>query len=374
MVKRKNMFNNIYNGKKVLITGNTGFKGSWLSTWLLQLGARVYGISKDIPTQPSMFEILGLEKKIDHYWEDLRNLKPLVSIIQSIQPDFVFHLAAQPLVSLSYKEPVDTVTSNVIGTTHILEALRFLDKPCYAVIITTDKCYDNVEWEWGYKETDRLGGKDIYSGSKAAAEMIIHSYYHSFFSKEDSMVRIASVRAGNVIGGGDWASDRIVPDTIRAWVKNNPVTIRNPESTRPWQHVVEPLSGYLTLGEQLAQNSSLNGQSFNFGPITLKDYSVTNLLEQLFRNWPHEPGQKPYETGPSGSFREAGLLKLNIDKAQFHLKWLPTLTFDQVAEMTSSWYIAFYSPDQPDMYSFTTGQIRMYEQAASLLGFNWTEQ
>src|SRR6185369_9507541 len=199
------MFNNIFNNRKVIVTGNTGFKGGWLSVWLLKLGAEVYGISKDVPTEPSIFRELRLEEKITHYERDIRSHEEMSRIIGEIKPDFLFHLAAQPIVSLSYRNPLETITSNVVGTANILEALRLSNHPCAAVIITSDKCYDNVEWAWGYRETDHLGGKDIYSGSKAAAEMIIRSYHQSFF--KGSPVRVASARAGNVIGGGDWAVD-----------------------------------------------------------------------------------------------------------------------------------------------------------------------
>ena len=220
------MFGAIYKNKKVLITGNTGFKGSWLTIWLLKLGAKIYGISKDIPTIPSMFEELGLKNQIDHYERDVRDLESIKKIIEEIKPDFLFHLAAQSLVSISYSDPIETISTNIMGTTNVLEALKESNHNCVGIIITSDKCYDNVEWVWGYKESDTLGGKDVYSGSKGAAELVFKSYYNSFFKKDGSNVKIATSRAGNVIGGGDWARDRIVPDCMHAWSKNEIVAGR----------------------------------------------------------------------------------------------------------------------------------------------------
>ena len=252
------MFQNKYKNKKVLVTGHTGFKGSWLTTWLIKLGAEVTGLSNGIPTSPSMFEELNLSNKINDIRLDVKDLASVKKVINDCQPDFIFHLAAQAIVSKSYSDPVDTVTTNVIGTMNILESLRLYDQSCTVIMITSDKCYDNVEWIWGYKESDHMGGKDVYSGSKGAAELIIKSYVNSFF-KNNHPVKIAIGRAGNVIGGGDWASDRIIVDCVKAWSKGEKLEIRSPEATRPWQHVMEPLSGYLTLGEKLYNNSNLHG-------------------------------------------------------------------------------------------------------------------
>jgi CDP-glucose 4,6-dehydratase len=364
------MFDNIYKNKKVLITGNTGFKGSWLTSWLLRLGAKVYGISKDIPTQPSMFEELNLEKRIEHYNKDIRDLKSVKKIIDEIRPDFLFHLAAQPLVSVSYTDPVETVSTNVLGTTSILEALRTVNGKCIGIIITSDKCYENVEWVWGYKETDILGGKDIYSGSKGAAELIIRSYYHSFFNKSDSNVKIVSTRAGNVIGGGDWAKDRIVPDCICSWINKEKVKIRSPNATRPWQHVLEPLSGYLTLGAQLYKGHVLNGDSFNFGPLSQYNKTVKILIEDLYKYWNNKTAQAYKITG-NIKFHEASLLKLNCDKALSLLKWMPALGYDKLIEFTSNWYLEFYK-GQFDMFDFTISQIDEYERIASDKEIKWT--
>jgi len=366
------MFGNIYKGKKVLITGNTGFKGSWLTTWLLKLGADVYGISKDIPTNPSMFEALGLKDRIVFYKEDVCDYMKVRSIIQDVEPDFVFHLAAQPIVVTSYLDPLTTISTNVLGTTNVLEALRVLNKQCVAVIITSDKCYDNVEWVWGYKETDPLGGKDIYSGSKGAAELIIKSYYNSFFRNPDvSKVKVVSVRAGNVIGGGDWADYRIVPDCIKAWVNGESVEIRSPEATRPWQHVLEPLSGYLQVAHELYKDDSLNGESFNFGPHSEYSKTVKDLLDDLSKYW--ELKQEPsYISEITSDFHEAGLLKLNCDKALFYIKWLPTLGYDELIRFTSTWYYSFYL-DNVNMLDITTKQIKEYEQASLIKRIKWTK-
>jgi CDP-glucose 4,6-dehydratase len=372
MEMTKIMFDNIYKNKRVLVTGNTGFKGSWLTVWLLKLGAKVFGISKDIPTKPSMFKELGLEKRIVHHKKDIRDLDSVKIIIDEIKPDFLFHLAAQSLVSVSYTKPVETISTNVLGTTNILEALRTVNHKCSGIIITSDKCYDNVEWVWGYKETDSLGGKDIYSGSKGAAELIIKSYHHSFFNKADSNVKIVSTRAGNVIGGGDWAKDRIVPDCIRSWSNNEIVEIRSPSATRPWQHVLEPLSGYLTLGMQLYKANDLNGESFNFGPLSQYSQTVKMLIEDLSKYWNNDTAQAYKITG-NIKFHEAGLLKLNCDKALLLLKWLPALGYEKLIEFTGSWYLNFYK-GQINMFDFTLSQIDEYEKLASDKEIQWARQ
>jgi CDP-glucose 4,6-dehydratase len=366
------MFNNTFQNKKVLITGHTGFKGSWLSTWLISLGAEVYGISIDIPTEPSMFDVLELKNKITHYKEDIRDFEVVKNIVNEVKPDFLFHMAAQPIVVTSYKEPLDTISTNVMGTTNVLEALRIINHKCSTVIITSDKCYDNVEWVWGYKESDNLGGKDIYSGSKGAAEIIFNSYYHSYFKNtQKSNVRLVSVRAGNVIGGGDWAAYRIVPDCMRAWVKGDSVEIRSPKATRPWQHVLEPLSGYLNIAVELNNDIKLNGESFNFGPQSEYSKTVKNLLQDLSNYWKFN--QDPsYLSEETSEFHEAGLLKLNCDKALLYLKWLPTLNYDKLIEFTSTWYYNFYNNDI-EMLEFTLEQIKEYEEIAIGKGIAWTK-
>jgi CDP-glucose 4,6-dehydratase len=368
----KPAFAGIYAGKKVLVTGNTGFKGSWLTLWLLELGAKVYGLSNDIPGNPCMFKELDIEKKINHYWADIRNTARMREIIREVKPDFVFHLAAQALVSVSYEFPIDTISTNVLGTANVLEALRLENPECTAIIITSDKCYDNVEWVWGYKETDPLGGKDIYSGSKGAAEIVFKSYFHSFFNKENCSVRLATARAGNVIGGGDWAQDRIIPDCIRSWSKGEPVEIRSPKATRPWQHVLEPLSGYLALGQKLSMDKKLNGQSFNFGPQAENSHTVVDLISAIGTIFGQPQGQKPYTITDNIPFHEAGLLKLNCDKALFHLRWNPTLQYEELIHFTADWYHNWNSKET-DMYEFTMDQLQSYQKKAAQRKQVWIE-
>lgn len=367
-----NQFNSCYNNKKIIVTGNTGFKGSWLCTWLLELGADVIGISNGIPTSPlSLFEELGLGNKVQYLEADIRNGDLIKSIFSRVKPDFVFHLAAQPIVIKSYTDPHDTMTTNIIGTVNVLEALRELENNCTAIMITSDKCYDNVEWMWGYKETDMLGGKDPYSASKGAAELMIKTYYHSYFSKPDSSIKIAAVRAGNVIGGGDWAGNRIVPDCIKAWMNNECVDIRSPQSTRPWQHVLEPLSGYLLVGQKLYEDSSLNGEPFNFGPNADQNKNVLQLIESLSKVWSKDIN-KLFQVIEPPFFHEAGLLKLNCDKALYLLHWKPVLNFDETISMTALWYKKF-NEDKGMMYSFTIKQIREYSTFAQQRKLEWSQ-
>ena len=366
------MFNNIYKDKKVLVTGHTGFKGSWLTTWLIKLGANVIGISKDIPTHPSMFEELKLKIKIKHYEEDIRNLSKMTEIISSEKPEFLFHLAAQPIVSTSYSNPIETISSNVMGTANILESLKLSNHKCTAIIITSDKAYDNIEQVWGYKEDDKMGGKDIYSGSKGAAELIIKSYYHSFLKKEDCNIKLAIGRAGNVIGGGDWAKDRIVVDCMEAWSKGEIVEIRAPKATRPWQHVLEPLSGYLNLGQVLYEKNSLNGEGFNFGPRAEQNHTVKQLLEDLSVYWHFSNVDDAYKVTGNIPFHEAGLLKLNCDKALFHFQWQANMEYKDTIKFTSEWYYDFYKIDNC-ILDKTLEQITEYENMAKEKGLKWTE-
>ena len=310
------MFSNTYNDKRVLVTGHTGFKGSWLISWLLKLGAEVIGVSHDIPTQPAMFDELGLASRIKHIEADVCNLELMRQVILNEQPDFIFHLAAQSIVSTSYSNPVETIATNVMGTTCILEVMREVEWPCSIVLVTSDKCYNNMEWIWGYRETDGLGGKDIYSGSKAAAEMIIKSYLYSFFSG-GYPVNLAIGRAGNVIGGGDWAQDRIVADWMRAWSEGRTVDIRSPKSTRPWQHVLEPLSGYLILGQMLVQKQ-FHGEAFNFGPKSEQNRTVVELLHDLYQNCGFDNSDAAYRIIDNIPFQEASFLSLNFYKTLFH--------------------------------------------------------
>ena len=272
-------------GKKtILITGHTGFKGSWLAMWLESLGASVVGVALEPPSHPSHFEAAGLKEVLEDHRLDILSGDDLKELVSQTQPDFVFHLAAQALVRRSYDNPVETYQTNAIGTLNLLEALRPLEKKCTAVLITSDKCYNNVEWVWGYRESDALGGPDPYSASKGAAELMIRSHVKSFFPI-DGPVRIAIGRAGNVIGGGDWAQDRIIPDCVRSWAKNDKVQLRNPQATRPWQHVLEPVSGYLTLAIELQQREELHGEPFNFGPPAHLNRTVLVLVQSMSQYW-----------------------------------------------------------------------------------------
>ena len=366
------MFKNIYKNKNVLVTGHTGFKGSWLTTWLIKLGANVSGISNGIPTNPSIFEEINLSKKINDIRLDIRDLNSLDNAINNCKPDFIFHLAAQAIVSKSYKDPVETISTNVIGTMNVLEVMRNYDcKKCNVIMITSDKCYDNVEWICGYKESDQMGGKDVYSGSKGAAELIIKSYVNSFFH-ENHPVKISTGRAGNVIGGGDWASDRIIVDCMKAWSKGQKLEIRSPKATRPWQHVLEPLSGYLTLGERLSNNLSLHGEAFNFGPRSEQNQTVVELIKDLSDNSSFKI--KKFEITDNINFHEASLLKLNCDKALSFLKWDSTLLYKETVNLVANWYDYFYNTEkQKKLYDFTLDQISQYEEIAIKNNKIWTK-
>jgi len=365
------MFGDVYRNKKVLITGHTGFKGSWLSAWFLKLGANVVGVSNNIPTNPSMFQVLNLTEKIRHYESDIRDLSDISSIISKEKPDYVFHLAAQAIVSVSYKSPIDTISSNVMGTANILESLKKSNHKCTAILITSDKAYANVEQVWGYKENDKMGGKDIYSGSKGAAELIIQAYTHSFFNTKECNVRLATGRAGNVIGGGDWAKDRIVVDCMKAWSTGESVEIRSPKATRPWQHVLEPLSGYLNLGMELSQDLSLHGEAFNFGPRAEQNHTVEQLLTDLSKYWDFSHTSKAFTVTANIPFHEAGLLKLNCDKALSFLKWQANLTYLETIKYTSEWYYDYYMAGR-NIFDVTLRQIKDYENSAKDKGLKWT--
>jgi len=274
-----------FKNKKVLITGHTGFKGSWLTSWLVMLGAKVTGLSINIPTTPSHFKAIKLKNKINHKKVDIRNLKLLKKTFKKYQPDYVFHLAAQSLVKKSYYDPIYTWETNTIGTLNVLESLREIKKNCIAVLITSDKSYKNLEIKRGYKENDILGGKDPYSASKASAELAIQSHISSFFPLKKTKVLVGIARAGNVIGGGDWSENRLIPDCVKSWSKNKRVLIRNSQSTRPWQHILEAVRGYLLLALTLKKNKKLHGEAFNFGPENTKNYSVIFLIKLMKKYW-----------------------------------------------------------------------------------------
>lgn len=364
-------FNNVYQGKKVLITGNTGFKGSWLSTWLIMMGADVYGYSNDIPTTPSMFEVIGLSDKVHHYFGDIRNCEEMKNYVQQVQPDFLFHLAAQAIVSTSYQEPFDTITTNVVGTASVLEAIRGITWECTCVLITSDKAYDNVEWIWGYRETDAVGGKDVYSGSKGAAELTIKCYWKSFIQSMPN-IKLGIARAGNVIGGGDWAKDRIIVDCVKAFSRREVVEIRSPKATRPWQHVLEPLSGYLTLGQYLYEGKSENGESYNFGPRAEQTKTVFELVQDLAELWGLNKDETAKLTG-NIPFKEATLLKLNCDKALAYLNWHSNLHYEECVRFIADWYKAYYTNCREDMYGLTIKQIEIYVESAKSQNLKWAE-
>ena len=359
----------VFKNSKVIVTGHTGFKGSWLTAWLKLLGAKVMGIALNPYTVPSHYKVSKIGKGIKDVRLDIRNRKKLEKKINTFKPDFIFHLAAQALVGLSFKNPTLTWESNVVGTLNILESVKKLKKKCNVVIITSDKCYLNREIHYGYKETDILGGKDPYSGSKAAAEVLINSYINSFF-KKNSKIRIATARAGNVIGGGDWSNNRIIPDCVKSWSKNKKAKLRNPKSTRPWQHVLEAVGGYLCLAINLKFNKKIHGESFNFGPNLSKEYSVLELVKMMsfyWKNvfWANTPRSQK-------KFYESGLLRLNCNKAKKLLKWKTILRFNELAQMVTDWYKNYYSNNR-NSFKSTSDQIKKYQALAIRRGFKWTK-
>jgi CDP-glucose 4,6-dehydratase len=348
------MFHHHYHNRRILVTGHTGFKGSWLCQWLLDLGAEVHGYALDPTPEAILFDQLDLNQRLasDHRG-DLADLPKLVQLIKEIQPDHVFHLAAQPLVRLSYEQPVSTFATNVMGTVHVLEALRLAGKPCSVVCVTTDKCYENREWLQSYREEDALGGYDPYSASKGATEIAIASYRRSFFL--NSPVRLASARAGNVLGGGDWAADRIVPDCFRSLHAGQPIPVRNKIATRPWQHVLEPLSGYLWLGVALANPAVLQradphvfASGFNFGPRLTSNRTVAELVQELLKHAP-------------GTWQDAS------DPTAVHEASKPVWDFSQTIAQTAHWY----QQTAADPIALTRAQTVAYSQAAIHAGLAW---
>jgi CDP-glucose 4,6-dehydratase len=360
-------FEDSYRGRRVLVTGHTGFKGSWLSFWLAELGAEVSGYSLDVPTQPANFDILGLQQRIRHYRGDIRDHASLARALDESRPEVLFHLAAQALVQRSYADPALTFATNAMGMVNLLECVRARPWIRTAVLITSDKAYRNDEWCWGYRETDTLAGRDPYGCSKSCADLIAQSYFHSFL--KDSATRIATTRAGNVIGGGDWAEHRIVPDCIRAWTNGESVAMRNPEATRPWQHVLEPVSGYMWLGARLlAGQHGLNGEAFNFGPDASVDLSVAQLIEAMAAHWPHARWHVPEPRAAQA--HEATLLKLSCDKALHHLHWRATLGVRETIELTVDWYRTWHERSV-DMAQLTQRQIERYCDLARARGNAW---
>ncbi|MDR3357763.1 MAG: CDP-glucose 4,6-dehydratase [Desulfovibrio sp.] len=368
------MFANAYKGRRVFVTGHTGFKGSWLAAWLLRMGATVGGYADNIPTNPSHFASTGLSGHIEDMRGDIRDRRALTGAIRGFSPEVIFHLAAQSLVRKSYEAPVETFETNMTGTLNVLEAARTCPSLRALVLITSDKCYRNDEWIWGYRETDHLGGEDPYSASKGCAEIIARSYFQSFFQDGPAC---ATTRAGNVIGGGDWAADRIVPDCARAWNRGRPAAIRNPSATRPWQLVLEPLSGYLWLGARLLDNRNHpfnpRGEAYNFGPAAEFDNTVSGVAEALARYWPGFRVET--DNAAQAGMKESTLLKLCCDKALAHLAWKATLQFDETIRYTAEWYRYFYKGEggkkTGNILDFTLGQIAAYENAAAQRGLAW---
>jgi len=343
-----------WNGKRVLLTGHTGFKGSWLALWLSELGAQVTGVGLQPDTTPHLFDQLQLEKRLHrHQLVDIRDAEALAAIAESAEPEVVLHLAAQPLVRRSYRDPLGTWATNVQGSLNLLEAFKLLQQPCAVVMVTTDKVYANQEWDYGYRETDRLGGHDPYSASKAGAELAIASWRNSFCgpaNHQSPHLAIATARAGNVIGGGDWAEDRIVPDAIRALAAGEAIPVRNPEATRPWQHVLEPLSGYLRLAEALADSHGRElvnpyATAFNFGPLLEANRPVRDLITEALQHW---PGQWQDLSDPKAP-HEAGRLHLQVDKAHHQLGWQPRWPFATTVKRTVDWYRTVHqAPEQAE--------------------------
>ncbi|MGI0047459.1 MAG: CDP-glucose 4,6-dehydratase [Nitrosotalea sp.] len=369
-MKISSSFERIFKGKIVFVTGHTGFIGSWLTLWLHSLGAKVVGYSLKPPTQPSMFEITDLKKDIIHIIGDIRNFKKLQETLVHHKPEFVFHLAAQPIVTTSYEKPIETLETNIMGTANLLESVRKVKAVKSCVVFTSDKCYANREISYAYSEDDPMGGHDPYSASKGATELVTASLRNSFFNnKQEQKVGIATARAGNVIAGGDWAMNRIVPDCIRALSSGKPMLIRNPSHTRPFQHVLEPVSGILCLAMKMRQKPEKYSQAWNFGPkITNLKTSVKDLAEEIINKWEsgkwkHAPGNK------SNSLHEASTLFLDSSKANKLLGWHPVYLLDEAVKETVSWYKAYFANEE--MKKFTLKQIDNYEKKAKKLNIIW---
>ena len=364
-------FGGAFEGRSVLLTGHTGFKGAWLAHWLHALGAKVTGVALPPATERSLFDSTGLESELDHVVQDIRDAEAMSSLVERTRPDFVFHLAAQALVLPSYDDPVDTFSTNAMGTAHVLDAVRRRGEPCSVVVVTTDKCYENREWEFAYREDDPMGGHDPYSASKGVAELITSSYRRSFFP-EGSGIRVASARAGNVVGPGDWAAHRLVPDVIRALLSGDPVEIRSPQSTRPWQHVLEPLSGYLWLGAALAGDEGPRfTKAYNLGPAPESSRTVGELVQLLHTTI----GRGAVELGqPPAGRHEAQLLRLAIDRVASDLGWRPTWDFERTIEFTARGYHRLdEAKDAAEATAVVRGQIDAYSRAAAELGQPWAQ-
>jgi len=345
-----------WKGRKVFITGNTGFKGSWISLWLGQLGAKVTGYALEAPTNPSIFQITEVDKAlVDSIHGDMRDAAALTSAMREAEPEVVIHMAAQSLVRDSYTDPVGTYSTNVMGTVNLLEAVRKTPSVNAVLNITSDKCYENKEWIWGYRENEAMGGYDPYSSSKGCAELVTSAYRRSFL--QDAGIALATARAGNVIGGGDWAKDRIVPDAISAFIENRPLIIRNPMATRPWQHVLEPLSGYLTLCQQLINHPEEYAEGWNFGPNDEDVQPVSSLADTMVKLW---GDNAQWQLDDGAHPHEARYLKLDCTRAKTQLKWKPIWGLDRALDETVRWYKSWHN--KKDMHGFTLRQIASYQQ------------
>lgn len=362
----------IYKKQKVLITGHTGFKGSWLSLWLTKLGAKVIGYSLDPPTKPNFFEAINIKNRITHIKGDIRNEKYLLAIFKKYQPSFIFHLAAQPLVRVSYKKPKLTYETNVMGTVNVLEAVRNVQSVRVCIIVTSDKCYENKERLYGYKETDPLGGYDTYSSSKACAELVVNAYRRSFLNPETFNKKYAtalsSVRAGNVIGGGDWGNDRIIPDSIKSLSEGRIIKIRNPGAIRPWQYVLESLSGYLLLGALMYKDGKCYSDAWNFGPNNEKNITVEELVKHVIKYW----GKGKYSIDVGTHPHEASFLKLDISKACSLLYWMPVYDIHEAIKRTTNWYKKFYlnKSDPKNLLIYSLQEITEYSQRFKYARYN----
>ena len=346
--------------KKVFLTGHTGFKGGWLATWLLEMGAQVTGYGLKPETDPSYFGLCGLAERIESVIGDVREEDDLGRAIQVRQPDIVFHLAAQPILRRSYREPVGTFATNVIGTVNLLEAVRHTPSVRAVVVVTSDKCYENREWVWGYREEERMGGQDPYSASKGCAELVTAAYRRSFFEDGDHTVGVATVRAGNVIGGGDWGEDRLVPDAVRALQRGEPLVVRNPEAVRPWQHVLEPIAGYILLAERLYRGGRKWAGGWNFGPRDEGSVTVATIADMIIQRCGKGSWQR---ASGADAPHEAHILRLDCSKAQQLLGWRPEISVQEAVAMTVTWYQKGLSTSSGvDMYKFTAEQIRQYMQ------------
>jgi len=368
----KGIFDGAYHGRRVLVTGHTGFKGGWLSLWLRRLGAEVHGLALPVGPGPSLHELIHKGTFRQEITVDIRDAAATEAAVARVRPDFIFHLAAQPLVRESYGAPVATVETNVLGTVHLLDAVRRLELPCHIVVVTSDKCYENRNWCHGYRETDPLGGHDVYSASKAAGEILVAAWRSSFFEPNARLGHLVTARGGNVIGGGDFARDRIIPDSVRSLSAKKPVEVRNPQATRPWQHVLDCLSGYLWYGAALARTAKGDRlpRALNFGPLGRDHRNVRSLVEEFLQHW---PGKWEDRSDPS-AVHEAGQLQLSIDLSAAHLHWQPTWGFSDAVQRTAEWYRQYHQRGGVGMKAFTLRQIAAYEVAAAKSQQAWARR